>query len=764
MRSAPSISPASSLDLTQGQIAELLVELESTGFEGVVEIDAGPLQGRLLYNGGSLVEARLGEEDGRPALDQVLSLAQAHFTMTVTSVSSAEAIIPSVATLLARDATSQQEWSELCAHAPPMGSVLRLSTEALGLREDVDDSMSNLLALIDSRRSLQQVLEDSASDPVTSLAQVIDAIGRGLVEPSPTNHSLFPLANLQDAPSHAAGGGPTERRAPEPEVNETRVHRRRLDSASGPTTLAHESHRPYAPDAPNTAAIRSARRYIGRYEVLTRIGHGGMGTVYLCRTQSESTGFRRHFALKLLRRHLCADPQATDEFLNEARVAGVIHHANVVGVLDAGFHDNRPYLVMDYVEGCSLRQLTQGGAKCPPHRLIPIVLEAMAGLHAVHALRDDTGVELRLVHCDVSPENMLVGVDGSCRLSDFGISRRTKYTEGATTQGKIGYLAPEQIAGHPFDQRADIFSMGVVLWNCLTGKELFGGSSIEERLFDPFNPRVVAPSVAGADCTEQLDRLVLRALAGEPDERFSSSEEMLSELRATAYSGGRLATSHEIAAWVRQTVGEELALRRLTVLDMSRGPAAQAQPYHSSHPPLADDASEHNIPIALTRISSPPPKWVEPPGAVPAPFALGYESHGAESEGAFENSSAAAARGELVDPSTPIEHRSPSPPPSEILNLFYSPGDMRASEPGPSAVEDLVSVAVPTDLPESTGSAGHHPKPAAALPPPFAWVVLILVLAALVGYFVTGSVSSERSHGSQELRLRDAAARASFLS
>ncbi|MGC4063111.1 MAG: protein kinase [Polyangiaceae bacterium] len=211
---------------------------------------------------------------------------------------------------------------------------------------------------------------------------------------------------------------------------------------------------------PEAVDAKSRVRYVGRYEVIHRIGRGGMGSVYLSRLTTEG-GFRRLFALKLLRSYLSRDSDAAEAFLAEARLAGQLHHTNVVGVVDAGVHRGQPFLVMDYVEGCSLKQLLTATTEDRSSRLIvPIILDALAGLHALHSLPGDDGSPLEVVHCDVSPENLLVGTDGVCRLTDFGVARRSKVDGGHSTHGKPGYLAPEQVTGAPIDRRVDIFRNG----------------------------------------------------------------------------------------------------------------------------------------------------------------------------------------------------------------------------------------------------------------------------------------------------------------
>jgi serine/threonine-protein kinase len=301
----------------------------------------------------------------------------------------------------------------------------------------------------------------------------------------------------------------------------------------------------------------------------------------------------------LLRSHLVKDEQAAKDFLEEARVAGYLHHANVVAVSDAGFHGKQPYLVMDYVEGCSLKELLKNSPKPEPRFVLPVILDVLAGLHAVHSLQDESGTALNLVHCDVSPENLLVGVDGISRLTDFGVVRRASNGLSVSTKGKPGYASPELIRGDSFDRRADIFSMGVVLWNCLTGEKLFSADSIEETVEQVCSKPIPAPSTLLPNLPSDIDAVVMKALARNPKTRYSSAEEMLLALRDASRRLGELATGGEIAQWVRSVADDEFSKRRLAILDASR------------HPTVPPDAEAQEplsvaVPLVSTTASEPP--------------------------------------------------------------------------------------------------------------------------------------------------------------
>jgi serine/threonine-protein kinase len=348
-----------------------------------------------------------------------------------------------------------------------------------------------------------------------------------------------------------------------------------------PVEAPRAEREPWA--APDEASnVDVPRIALGRYEVLCRIARGGMGTVYLCRVTGEG-GFRRLFALKVLRRHLSRDPAAAELFLREARIVARIYDPHVVGIHDVGMHGAQPYLVMDYVEGASFHDLwRRHPTERPPRLVVPIILDTLSGLHAAHTQLDDDGTPLGLVHCDVSPHNILVGIDGSSRLSDFGIAKAVASTAlraDVGAHGKPGYLSPEQVKKSHVDQRADLFSLGIVLWTALTGERLFDGETVQQTLANVLGKPVPPPSTVGRRPPAALDAICLRALARDPAERYPTALEMMRDLREVALAEGLLAPPSEVARWVADTFGPELAARRRMLIDGAedaypKGPAS----------------------------------------------------------------------------------------------------------------------------------------------------------------------------------------------
>jgi serine/threonine-protein kinase len=225
------------------------------------------------------------------------------------------------------------------------------------------------------------------------------------------------------------------------------------------------------PETERTATLSSYRRVCG-------IAAGGVGTVELA--LREEGRFRRLYAVKRLHDAYRGDADFRAMFLDEARIAGLVRHPNVVSVLDVGEDARGPFLVMDYVEGVSAAVLVtsavESGVVLPLQVCLRIVMQAAEGLHAAHELRDARGRQLELVHRDVSPQNLLVGFDGITRVTDFGIAKafgRSTQTQTGVLKGKFGYMSPEQLRFEEPDRRSDIFSLGIVFFELAAGERLY---------------------------------------------------------------------------------------------------------------------------------------------------------------------------------------------------------------------------------------------------------------------------------------------------
>ncbi len=289
---------------------------------------------------------------------------------------------------------------------------------------------------------------------------------------------------------------------------------------------------------------------LGPYVIEGRLGRGGMGDVYLAR-RPVARGVGRPVAIKVLLPALAADPDAQDSFVDEACLAALINDAHTVGVFD---YDTEPltYLAMEYVNGPSLAAFTEDlesrGMRWPPAMAIKITCDVLNGLAAAHELTVADGTNLGIVHRDVSPENILVGVDGVARVTDFGIARaadRLAHTEFGMLKGRSGYMAPEQLIEPSYDHRADLFSTGVILWELLAGRRLFE-VGITARLTHPF---IAIPKVP--DLPTSLAGLLEKAVASDPDRRYQSARAFSSDLQKVARQHGWIATSAELARFMK---------------------------------------------------------------------------------------------------------------------------------------------------------------------------------------------------------------------
>jgi serine/threonine-protein kinase len=302
----------------------------------------------------------------------------------------------------------------------------------------------------------------------------------------------------------------------------------------------------YARPAPST---RTAQR-VGRYDLVARIGGGGMANVWLARTEDD--GQVRLAAIKLMHPHLGCDPDFVRMFLDEARLAAGVQHPNVVGIHELAAEQAALFTVMDYIAGDSLAavQATAVALKraIPKRIVMRVMIDTLRGLHAAHEACDEHGAPLNLVHRDVSPQNILVGVDGMSRLTDFGIARaqgRLAVTLPGMLKGKLPFMAPEHIEGRPLDRRADVYAAAVTLWENLALRRLFPQrTSFEEaRLTAATTPYRSAAQFSPA-VTPRLDAVLARGLAPDPDARFASAAEFADAL--TAAAGDEIASAEEV--------------------------------------------------------------------------------------------------------------------------------------------------------------------------------------------------------------------------
>ncbi len=449
--------------------------------------------------------------------------------------------------------------------------------------------------------------------------------------------------------------------------------------------------------APTTAAPLE----VGRYILYDAIASGGMAAVHLGRIVGPA-GFSRVVAIKRLHPHLASDKKFAAMFLDEARVASRIHHPNVVGVIDVADLDGELFLVMDYVRGEPLSALLRSAAQaheCVPLPIVSALLVGVLyGLHAAHEARDETGRLMHVVHRDVSPQNVLVDLDGLVRVADFGIAKaisRLENTREGEIKGKLAYMAPEQLKSGAVDRRTDVYAASVVLWEALTGRRLFKADDAAGIMFAVMVGEVSSPSSKRPEVEAALDALVLRGLSREPVARFSTALEMADALANVV----RPAAPREMAEWVARMGGAALSERSRRVTELEQQAIVPA-----SDPRLADrkrvveavtlvgDAAVAAAagPSPLDAVSAPPPP--------PTSRSVRWRVAGAFIAAAAVTAGFVAARSSLAP--APL---SPPVPSAESASASPSTDSLEAATASSSAT--VASAVEPVSSPSVSASA-----------------------------------------------------------
>ncbi len=293
---------------------------------------------------------------------------------------------------------------------------------------------------------------------------------------------------------------------------------------------------------------------IGKYQLIANLGHGGMADVYLAIVHGP-VGFNKLMVIKRLRPSLAEEPEFLSMFLDEARLAARLNHPNVVQTNEVAEVDGIYYIAMEYLDGQPLNRILHRAVKSgdlPRDLLLRIVADSLAGLHHAHELSDYDGSPIGVVHRDASPHNIFVTYDGQTKVVDFGIAKaatRSAETRGGVLKGKIAYMAPEQARSDEVDRRADIFAMGLVMWEVVTGTRLRRGSDLEmlDRISTGEVPRL---STVLPGCAPALERILARATHLAKEERYATANEMRQDIVAYLESTGARVGAEEVGKLV----------------------------------------------------------------------------------------------------------------------------------------------------------------------------------------------------------------------
>lgn len=317
---------------------------------------------------------------------------------------------------------------------------------------------------------------------------------------------------------------------------------------------------------------------LGRYRIVKRLAHGGMGVVYLARTEGAA-GFSKPAVVKRILPDLNEDDKMTQMFVREARIMADLHHPGIVGVLDFGEENGAYIMVLEYVHGFHLgrwyRYVCTARGSFPAYAAIHITIKVLESLHYAHTLKRPDGKLLNIVHRDISPSNILLGLDGQIKVADFGIAHvsgetQVLKTEETTVKGKFPYLAPELFTGQQASVQSDVYACGVVLQELLLGYNEFRGREIAETIHRVFTKQPTVEFPDRKDVPKEVSQALAKALAKSPAQRFASAAEFAQSLRDSRKIADEIAASQlaaEINVDFSGKMAEAIGAEPLTVLD-----------------------------------------------------------------------------------------------------------------------------------------------------------------------------------------------------
>jgi serine/threonine-protein kinase len=296
----------------------------------------------------------------------------------------------------------------------------------------------------------------------------------------------------------------------------------------------------------------------GEYELIRKLATGGMADVWLAK-QHGASGFSKTMVIKMIREKLSTDDDFVRLFIDEARIAVELMHPNIVQVYDLNSINKQYYMAMEYVDGLDLARLITRGRQIEPfpiHLGLLIINNILQALQCAHTKKDFNGQPLNISHCDISPQNILISHAGEVKLTDFGISRaafQSKKLQQAV-RGKYAYMSPEQIAGKSLDATTDLFSLGIVLYELLSGRRLFKGKDKQETLNRVRAAKVPDIALYRPDSPKGLQALLQRALAPKVKNRLQSATQFLEELNVIMMSNNFRASNLDLAEYVSRIV------------------------------------------------------------------------------------------------------------------------------------------------------------------------------------------------------------------
>jgi serine/threonine protein kinase len=428
----------------------------------------------------------------------------------------------------------------------------------------------------------------------------------------------------------------------------------------------------------------------GKYYLLDRISVGGMAEVFKAKAFGVE-GFERLIAVKRILPSIAEDEEFITMFIDEAKIAVQLTHANIAQIFDLGKVGDSFFIALEYVAGKDLRaifdRLRKNGQTVPIPMAAYIVMKVCEGLDYAHNKKDGAGRDLNLVHRDVSPQNVLISYDGESKLIDFGIAKaagKAGKTQAGILKGKFGYMSPEQVRGLPLDRRSDIFAVGICLWELVTGERLFVGESDFSTLEKVRNVEITPPSAFNKRIPEELEKIILKALSKEVEDRYQSAMDLHDDLQSWMYTSGNFFARKDLAAFMSETFREDIEREAASsegAVDIAR--STVPPPPRVARTGSGRGPSRPGAPPPPPRASVPPPPPPRPTGSGPMPRATGSGP----------------------SPRATVPGRGPGPP---------MPGRPGAGPPRPPARKRTMMGMPAVQMPGAPGPGASAPPP----PPP----------------------------------------------
>ena len=359
----------------------------------------------------------------------------------------------------------------------------------------------------------------------------------------------------------------------------------------------------------------------GKYVLLERISVGGMAEVFKAKSFGVE-GFEKILAIKRILPSLAEDGDFIDMFIDEAKICGQLNHANVCQIFELGRCQDSHFIAMEYVWGKDLLQMQNRFRKLrqtmKPEMAAYIASKMCEGLDYAHKKKDAAGKPLGIIHRDISPQNILVSYEGELKIIDFGIAKaavRSSQTQAGVLKGKFGYMSPEQVRGLPLDRRSDVFAIGTILYELLVADRLFVGESDFETLERVRNVDVRPPSKAAPGCPPELEKIILKALAKDVEDRYQWAGEMQEQLQAFLMSREPVFTAKGLSQWMRDQFSVEYK-REQEVLEEQRRIGREVLREAQAHPPVRAAVTPAAAASSVPKLPPPP---VVSAGAIGSP-------------------------------------------------------------------------------------------------------------------------------------------------